>query len=147
MPRAGSFPCGRIIMAFTRPQSPTGSELAGALSRPLPRAVKARRSRGSMLGGDAQSDPKTASLARLRFDSHATSHPFRDFANDRQANAGAFVLVRKALKHVKNPFPVLLRNPNPIVDNPNSNRMIEFLGLNTHAGTNSGRNEFDRVPE
>ena len=63
-----------------------------------------------------QFQPEGAALSGLGVDTDTAVHAHRDFTRERQANAGAFVvLAMKPLKHVEDTTLPLLWNANSIV--------------------------------
>ena len=84
-----------------------------------------------------------AALAQFGLEIDGASHPFRRFAHNSQADAGAIVLTRRvdSLEHAKYSVPVFGSDANAIVLNVNADQFSDALGPDGDTGRHAWRNE------
>src|SRR5689334_22093450 len=96
----------------------------------------------------AKLHPKTAAFPDLGLNTHAASHLFRDLSDNRQSDAGPFVIRVEPLKHAEQPVTDPIRYANAVVLHPDADGLIfNRLRVNSDVWASAGCNELHRVTQ
>src|SRR6185369_4854159 len=96
--------------------------------------------------GETEFDPKSTASAGLRLNPDISAHALSNLANNRQADARAFILVVELLEHAEEARLRMLWNANAVVLNEDSSHRSVSIGPDPDARLDTGSDKFYGIP-
>src|SRR4029077_19004905 len=90
-------------------------------------------------------EPESAAFAGLRFDADCAVHALGGFADEGEADAGAFVALVELLEHAENALLIFGGDADPVIFEPEADEAAVRFRRDAHVRDFPRLNEFDGV--